>query len=193
MTKVCPVDSGEVFDDTHVMCFAHVRPLVSTVDQAQASPLPDGPVPQRVGVPAPEGTGGSRSWSTETCWRCGAVPPHPDNTTCLDPACGRSLIPPALHLRFPDGEVELAPGARAELGRRGPHGRAFRRHPNVSRRHAVVGADQDGRAWIEPLRTPNGTFVNGAEIPESVAKALVTGDSVRLARDVEGVVTLYDH
>ncbi|WP_309111931.1 FHA domain-containing protein [Saccharothrix sp.] len=180
MTKRCPVDPDEVFDDAETLCRAHIRPLIVVVDEPE--PVVAAPAE---GVPR-------EPWSLEVCWHCGTPSPHPDNRSCLRPDCRSSLTPPALHVRFRDGEVQLDPGGRAELGRQGPHARAFRGFPNVSRRHAVLGVDPDGRAWIEPLPTPNGTFLNGAELPESVGKTLHSGDTVRLALHAEGTVTLYD-
>lgn len=188
MTWRCPADDSEVFTDGVRVCPNHVRSLVfapATLSAAQVTP-------ERVGVPAQDGVARRETWSKEVCWRCGTPSPHPDNKACLRLDCRRSLVPPALHIRFQDGEVELRAGERAELGRRGSYERLFRGFPNVSRRHAVVGVDGDGRVWIEPLLTPNGTFINGAEIPESIGKTLFSGDSIRFARNAEGAVTIYD-
>jgi hypothetical protein len=181
VTKRCPVDPDEVFEDAETLCRVHIRPLVVVEDE-----------PSEAGAPPAEGAERREPWSLDVCWHCRTPSPHPDNRSCLRPECRRSLTPPALHVRFRDGEVELDPGERAELGRHGPHGRTFRGFPNVSRRHAVLGVDADGRAWVEPLRTPNGTFLNGAELPESVGRTLLSGDTVRLALHAEGTVTLYD-
>lgn len=134
---------------------------------------------------------GAVSWDRSRCWNCGTAPPSSANTECLNPACRRRLIPPALLLRFPAGEVEIDPGASAELGRLGAHARLFRSHLNVSRRHAVVGVEADGSAWIEPCATPNGTFVDGAEIPPLARRPLRTGQQVRFAMNAEGVATVY--
>jgi FHA domain len=185
MTTKC-VDDGELFDDDRQMCEVHIcaaEPVEATeqtrdqtgTQQQQQQAGPSDRVP----------------WSTEVCWRCGTRSPNLANTDCLNPSCRRSLIPPILHIKFRDGEVELRAGQRAELGRNGSHGRLFRAFSNVSRRHAVVGVDSDGRAWIEPIPTPNGTFVNGTEIYESVSRALASGDLVRFALQAEGTVTLY--
>ncbi|TCO52920.1 FHA domain-containing protein [Actinocrispum wychmicini] len=180
MTKRCPSDDSEVFEDHETMCMEHVRELVSVVDDEPSGRDGD-KVPRR------------EQWSTEVCWRCGTFSPHRDNRTCLAPDCGRSLTPPALHIRFQDGEVDVEPGESVELGRHGVHGRVFRGFPNVSRRHAVVGVDDDRRAWVKPLPdVTNGTFVNKIEVFVPDDKTLVSGDTVRLARDAEGTVTLYD-
>jgi FHA domain-containing protein len=185
MTTKC-VDGGELFDDDRQMCMDHIceaAPVAATGAPVEPDSF-DGQ--ERRGGP-PE----RKPWSTEICWRCGTRSPNLANTDCLNQSCRRSLMPPVLHIGFRDGEVELRAGQRAELGRNGSHGRLFRSFPNVSRRHAVVGVDTDGFAWIEPFPTPNGTFVNGGEIYESVSRALASGDSVRFALHAEGTVTLY--
>jgi hypothetical protein len=129
-------------------------------------------------------------WSTAVCWNCGTESPGGTDTECPAPDCRRPLVPPALLVVFPDGQVEVQPGDRAALGRHGPHSRLFEAYPNVSRRHVVLGVDADGRAWIEPLRTSNGTFVNGDEV-SPVQRTLDDDDTVRLAGDVEGTVTIF--
>ena len=124
------------------------------------------------------------------CWHCGTEPP-PDaaNTECL--RCHKLLEPPAMLVRFPGGQVEVRPGERAELGRVGRYARLFRAFPNVSRRHAVLIAEPDGSAWIEPVPTPNGTFVDGQEIRPADRIRLRDRQRIRLARHAEGTVTLF--
>jgi hypothetical protein len=188
MTTRCPED-GELFDDDSGMCDTHVcatEPVVVAEETAQAPPTAE-PADVRDGV-GPE----RESWTAAVCWRCDTPSPNPTNTECLNPDCRRALTPPALYIRFRDGEVELARGERAELGRHGPHARLFRAYTNVSRRHAVVGVETGGRAFLEPLPTPNGTFVNGKEIAQPASLTLFTGDAVRFALHAEGTVTLYD-
>lgn len=50
---------------------------------------------------------------------------------------------------------------------------------DVSRRHARVYADAEGRHWVEDLGSRNGTFVNGARISRI---RLEYGDKIRLGR-----------
>jgi hypothetical protein len=101
------------------------------------------------------------------------------------------LTPPAVAIRFAGGQVDVARGTRVELGRSGRHAGLFRAYPNVSRRHAVVGADAAGRAWIEPVPTPNGTFLDGSEIPASERTPLRSNTRIRFALHAEGTVTVY--
>ena len=130
------------------------------------------------------------SWDRARCWSCGTASPNPaTNTECLKPGCHRSLTPPAVFLRFPGGDVEVAWGGSVELGRLGAHAPVFRNHPNVSRHHARIGAELDGTVWIEPFTTPNGTFLDGTEI--HTRQRLRTGHRVRLARNVDGEARVY--
>lgn len=144
-----------------------------------------------------EGAGAANSepveWYPDVCWRCGIASPHPENTECLNPDCRRPLRPPALLLEFPGGEVELSPGETAELGRWGEHAAVFRYHSNVSRRHALIGAGWGGGAWVEPLATPNGTFLDGVELPPRERRPLRNGQRLRFALHAEAVATVFAH
>jgi len=198
VTQVCPV-CGTRYGDDEFLCPKDLSELVPYQAPAEpgngdgegtpgADPQPGGDTAPAPGVEqVPDG----EQWSTAVCWNCGTPSANAQNTECLNPQCRRPLVPPALHIRFETGEVQLEPGTRTELGRQGPHGSVFESHPNVSRRHAVVGVEWDGRVWIEPVPTPNGTFVNGTEIPESSRYPLRNRDTVRLARDATGQIRVY--
>ena len=54
--------------------------------------------------------------------------------------------------------------------------------PRISRRHARVWRDEDGRLSVEDLGSANGTFVNDARI--SAARVLESGDLVRVGSTV---------
>jgi hypothetical protein len=187
MSQYCPrCPAGKLFGDDESLCVPHVEDLLPYVPETE-QPADQEPEDEE----AEEPESGDPDWDRSGCWHCGTVPPDQANTECLNPACRRPLAPPALLLRFGHGEVEVDLGARAELGRLGPHARVFRIYPNVSRRHAVVGVDPDGRAWIEPRATPNGTFVNGSEIPAETRRTLRSGQRIRLALHAEGTATVY--
>jgi hypothetical protein len=192
MTRRCPDDATEVFDDAAAICGVHLCPLI-TVDKVAPPVAAENPAVTGYDVPSQE-TGPHRTgWSTAECWRCGTRSPNSDNVECLVPTCRRSLTPPAMHIRFPAGEVEVQVGDSVTLGRQGPHGRVFRDHPNISRRHAAVGVGDDGRAWIQPFATSNGTFVNDWEIPDALNRTLASGERIRFAASAAvGTVTLYD-
>ncbi|WP_428966173.1 FHA domain-containing protein [Micromonospora fluostatini] len=183
MRQRCP-EGGELHGPEAAFCPEHICALEPDVSSASGAAGDDAGWP-----PARDGRGDEDECVAATCWNCGSPPANETNTECLNPDCRRSLTPPALFVVFEYGQVEVEPGGRAELGRQGPYGRLFRPYPNVSRRHAVVGVEPDGTAWIEPFATPNGTFVNGEEV-EPVRRPLTAGDRVRLARDAEGTVRL---
>ncbi|MDQ7803298.1 FHA domain-containing protein [Amycolatopsis sp. A133] len=193
MSRVCSVDSSEVFDDDKSLCPRHMCPLVEAADREPPAPAP-GPapagVPDRAGVPGPA-AGQRTAWSRDHCWYCGHEAAA-GNTRCTRMSCGRPLTPPALHIRFAGGEIELREGERVQLGRLGDCQRVFQEYPNVSRAHAVVRVDPDGTAWVEPLTTPNGTFLNDVEIQPALSRRLASGDRIRLARTAEGSITLYE-
>jgi hypothetical protein len=182
MSQVCPrCGPGRLYDDDVVFCTAHVVPVEPYVAEAPAAPETE---PE----PAPEPQPATHR---EVCWNCGTPVAHPGNTECLNPDCRRSLTPPALVVRFPTGQVELGRDARVELGRLGPHAALFRTYPNVSRHHAVIGSDPNGRAWIEPVPTPNGTFLDGIEIPASERRSLRPDTRIRFGLHAEGIVTVF--
>ncbi|MBO3750641.1 FHA domain-containing protein [Streptosporangiaceae bacterium NEAU-GS5] len=120
-------------------------------------------------------------------------------TMCAE--CGSELVaerpaptpPPAdLLVRFEFGDIAPRAGAPVPLGRDpdwSSHAGALEPYTNVSRKHATVGMDADGAIWIDPEKTPNGTFRNGEELPPNARHPLAQGDRVRLAAKLEGVVT----
>lgn len=184
MSQTCPRCSpGQLYDDDIPLCPTHVVALephvAETADAAEPKPEPE------------LEPGWQPAVDRSVCWNCGTAVAHPDNTECLNPECRRSLTPPALVVRFPTGQVELGRGTRVELGRLGPHSRVFRSYPNVSRHHAVIGTDPNGRAWIEPVPTPNGTFLDGVEIPASERRVLRQDTRIRFALHAEGTVAVY--
>jgi len=186
-----------VFDDAEFMCDRHNLDLVPDPPPARderAAPPPDAEPPGPTTSAARPATPDSgRSWKSDKCWNCEAVPPNPGNTRCLQ--CPESLVPPRLLLTWGAGTVRLDPGDSVQVGREGPHARLFRDHGNVSRRHAMVGVDQDGTAWIEPLPAAiNGTFRPGDtdnELLPGRRYELRDGETVRFARDVTASVAVF--
>lgn len=170
---MCPVD------------FVALEPYEPAAAAAEPEAEPD----EAVAPPSPPPD--ALRWDRSRCWNCGTVPPDSSNTECLNPECRRALTPPALLIRFQYGDVEVNPGAQAELGRKGDHSTVFRSFPNVSRRHAVVGVDPDGAAWILPLPAPNGTFLDEAEIEPSLRQPLRNGQRVRFALHAEGTTSIF--
>jgi hypothetical protein len=184
----CPKCGPDVpYGDDDVLCpkdFTELVPYRPTepIDEDDESAVPPQP-------PQPEEHVDAVRWDRSRCWHCGTEPPDPKNIECM--RCHRSLTPPVLLLCFQDNEIEVNPGTHVELGRTGDHGRVFRNFKNVSRRHATVGVEPDGTAWIQPFPTPNGTFIDGTEIPASARQPLRNGQRLRFALHAEGTATIY--
>jgi hypothetical protein len=150
------------------------------------------------GTEAPGGTHGTGTQvAGRTCHYCGAVPPHPCNTVCLD--CGQPIGFPALCLRFgvaAGGDpvhVDLRGPGSELLGRdpeRSRHATALAAFLRVSRVHATVGVDDGGRAWIRDEGSGNGTFHNGKELPTGTRTELRHRDTVALGSELSGTVRL---
>ncbi|ROQ34863.1 FHA domain-containing protein [Streptomyces sp. PanSC19] len=98
-----------------------------------------------------------------------------------------------LRIRFGAVERTVVPGGTLLLGR-APAAGATRgllaRHDNVSRRHATVGLEPDGTAWVRDEHSTNGTFVNGSPVGAGVRTPLRDGDVLRLAADCTLVIAL---
>ena len=86
----------------------------------------------------------------------------------------------------------MAQGRRLSLGDELLVGRAMGEEgrlgddPNLSRRHARVARDPDGRLTVEDLGSANGTFVNDARVSER--RRLAPGDSIRVGKTTLEVV-----
>jgi len=180
MSLICTCcDDGQLLSDDATMCPECFGPLELFTSSGPTQP-PGGRVPDE-----------ERPTEEPRCWNCGEPVPDPGNSECLNPSCRRSLTPPALLLRFPRGAVELQPGQSRPLGRLGEFRWVFRDSANVSRMHALVGVEHSGNAWVEPLPTPNGTWLDGAELTNERRYPLRHGQRLRLAADVEAEVRLF--
>jgi nitrite reductase (NADH) large subunit len=80
----------------------------------------------------------------------------------------------------------LAIGQELTLGR-GSLPEDGLRDVRVSRRHARVSVDVDGRVWVEDLGSTNGTFVNGERLEQM--RALELGDEIAIGRSTLELVT----
>jgi pSer/pThr/pTyr-binding forkhead associated (FHA) protein len=106
---------------------------------------------------------------------------------------GRQISSTVLRISFPAGNVEVPAGTSVLLGRDPAESlvaAAFDGCENVSRRHALITVDDHGHASIRDENSTNGTFVNGDRLLPGTDVRLVDGDTVRLAADVTGDVTL---
>ncbi|GAA2207293.1 hypothetical protein GCM10009850_027510 [Nonomuraea monospora] len=135
--------------------------------------------------------------STTMCAHCGSDlepgSPAGDTRPGEQETVGGGASAGVLAVRFAFGDVLPCPDSPVRLGRDplwSPYATSLSAHRNVSRRHATVGLDPDGGAWIDPEQTPNGTFRNGEELPPNRRHPLSRGDLVRLAAGPEGVVAV---
>jgi hypothetical protein len=160
------------------------------------STAPHVPPPPR----EPTMTGGeSTAAFTPFCPHCGAEIPDVGNPVCVQ--CLRPLHDQggggagaqqvSLFVQFSSGELQVSAGQELMLGRdpvQSPVASAFTRFDNVSRRHATLGIDGSGQAWIRDERSTNGTFVNDRRLQPGEQTPLRDGDSLRLAADARGQV-----
>jgi pSer/pThr/pTyr-binding forkhead associated (FHA) protein len=141
------------------------------------------------------------------CFTCGAnlpkvrlaqesddsIPVTVAQKTIAPDRAGRSISSTVLQISFPAGNVEVPAGTSVLLGRDPAESlvaAAFDGCENVSRRHSMVLVDDAGHATIRDEGSTNGTFVNGDRLLPGIDVRLVDGDTVRLAADVTGKVTL---
>ena len=68
----------------------------------------------------------------------------------------------------------------------------FAEQPRVSRRHAVVGLDRDGTAWIRDCYALNATRLNGTAVGAGELRGLANHDRIRLCAGVNATIELID-
>ena len=134
------------------------------------------------------------------CPNCGAQVQDPADVVCVQcrqplpgPTGRRRISQVVLRIAFPTGNVDVPAGTSVILGRDPAQSlvaAAFNQYDNVSRRHATVMVDDEGRASIRDEGSTNGTFVNGDRVLPGSEVRLVDGDRIRLAADVTGDVSL---
>jgi pSer/pThr/pTyr-binding forkhead associated (FHA) protein len=99
-----------------------------------------------------------------------------------------------VRIEFDATVVDASRGEEVLLGRdpeySPQHAEFFGTYPTVSRRHAILRLDDDGRAWIRDCYSSNLTRVNGEPLPAGKERELRTGDQVRLCAQLAGMVTL---
>ncbi|MEU1557963.1 FHA domain-containing protein [Streptomyces scabiei] len=91
-----------------------------------------------------------------------------------------------VELAFPTGVLTVSTGRPLVLGREADSvaARLLEPYGNLSRRHASVRVDADGRAWIRDEGSMNGTFVEERRIVSGEWVPLAVGDRLRLAADL---------
>jgi len=139
------------------------------------------------------------------CFTCGAnlpmvrtstEPPVPITVAQKAVAGGNAsgrISSAVLRISFPAGNVEVPAGTSVLLGRDPAESlvaAAFEQCENVSRRHALITVDDAGHAMIRDENSTNGTFVNNDRLLPGIDVRLVDGDTIRLAADVTGEVSV---
>jgi hypothetical protein len=203
MAGVTCTSCGEENAQDNALC--RTCGLLLVEDGSRPEPVPAETAPSRsaarpeVGTPFPAAV-------PDACPACSAEVPDPANLVCVE--CLEPLsrsAPPArpVHTRREAGALRLLFGAQpidvprpgaVLLGRdpgQSSAAEVFSALDNVSRRHASVGVDADGSAWVRDEHSTNGTFVNDAAVPAGRTRALAHGDRLRLGSDVVARVELH--
>jgi FHA domain len=88
------------------------------------------------------------------------------------------------------GDIEMRPDEELLVGRE-PASRCaelLAASDNVSRRHAVVGLDGDGAAWVRDEYSTNGTLLNDVPVRAGRRSVLQHGDRLAFGADVVAAV-----
>ncbi len=188
---ICPVCHTGNTDD-EALCKTCGMLLAEAEEPRSAEPGRPAPVPDR--APASPAA---------KCPACRAEIPDPANLVCvecLEPLAAQAAPAApartrrggaALRLVFAGQAVDVPQPGSVLLGRDpglSPVAGLFARHDNVSRRHASVGVETDGRGWVRDEHSTNGTFVNNTPVPAGQTAPLADGDRLRIASDVVAVV-----
>jgi hypothetical protein len=94
--------------------------------------------------------------------------------------------PPVRHMECVFTEsgksVPLAPGTCSMLGRDPSMSEVapLLQDDFVSRRHATIGIESDGRPWIRDEYSTNGTYVNNEKVPPGASRSLRHNDRIRI-------------
>ncbi|MEU9853539.1 FHA domain-containing protein [Streptomyces sp. NPDC047974] len=213
----CPV-CGLTAEEDDLVCRGCSGNLSRPGGARHVPPAPAPPPPPGTEAGAEtEARAGETTDEPPPCPHCGAPVPVPTNRVCV--VCQRLLGEPArpprtadaagagagplatrrdlptavLRIRFGTEERSLTPGSTLLLGR-APAARAahelLARYDNVSRRHATVGLEPDGSAWVRDEHSTNGTFLNGSPVGPGARTPLQDGDVLRLAADCTLVVAV---
>lgn len=111
-----------------------------------------------------------------------------------DGPTGGLRIAHTLRIAFDNTVVTVRRGEEVMLGRDpeySPHAAFFGGYDNVSRQHAVLGLELDGRAWIRDCYATNLTKVNSEPVDVGKEQDLRHGDRVRLCANLAGTVELF--
>jgi pSer/pThr/pTyr-binding forkhead associated (FHA) protein len=86
------------------------------------------------------------------------------------------------------GNQVLQPGQELTIGR-SPDKNVVLTQDTVSRNHAVIGRDAEGRLYIKDTGSANGTYVNGHRLESNKSYYIGEGDTVRLGSETRLPIT----
>jgi RNA polymerase subunit RPABC4/transcription elongation factor Spt4 len=177
---VCPIDGGQLIATEPTS--GETGGPVTTPEPSAVPPPPDA---VRADTDPPAGA------------RCGECGKEVDASAERCPRCYASLARATAAMRImfdPDQYViTIRRGERVMLGRDpelSPHWEYLKRFPNVSRRHASVSLDTDGRASIRDEYSTNWTLHRSERLVPGRECELRDGDRIRLGADLSGRVRL---
>jgi pSer/pThr/pTyr-binding forkhead associated (FHA) protein len=101
------------------------------------------------------------------------------------------VVAGALSLRGQGLVIGLDGNGPWTVGREGVGGEHLQSYDTISRRHARIER-ADGALSVRDLRSANGTFVDGARVPEERTVPLRAGAQLGLGRSVELTVEVGD-
>lgn len=106
-----------------------------------------------------------------------------------NPEAELMAMPPVAFVRSANNDgppLRLAPGDEVVLGRQeGPLLPRLAVHNSISRRHATIGMDDEGRLWIRDEGSTFGTFVDGEPIPPGQQVPIGDRSVIRLSHGYE--------
>ncbi|MFD6414815.1 FHA domain-containing protein [Streptomyces sp. NPDC060194] len=125
---------------------------------------------------------------------CGEVAAADGQLVCRACYTPYALLAPerrrGVRLEFDGGCVEIAAGEQVVLGRAGGGDPRLgfladeTRYDHLSRAHATVRVDDEGRAWVRDEHSTNRTYLHDRELAPGEWLPLRVGDPLRLASDV---------
>jgi hypothetical protein len=207
----CPICQADVQPDDIVCpdCLVNLTRPAAVPASPPAQPEAGGHAPPTQAEAACPGCGGAVHRDETVCPHCtrdlrpaadgSPVAPRggsgPAAATARSPAAPERppTLARTLRLRFGAGAATVSRGRSLTLGRDPRVSTVapdLARFDNVSRRHALVGVDANGSAWVRDLGSTNGTFINGQPVPPDTKASLNEGDELRLASDVTATVEL---
>ncbi len=182
----CPFCRGKVDFDLETMCGNCGGDLLRTAVTLPPASPDSAPEPAASPEPARSPTGdwfcaspgcGPVHAEFGECPYCGAPRPAAEERCSSDPG-------DAFRLRGDRILISLEGDGPWTIGREGDGGEALQLYDTVSRRHARIERSSGG-LLVRDLCSANGTFVDGARVPDEREVPLLAGSHLSLGRSVE--------